>query len=242
MKFRNTVELEVWGDYALFSDPVTRVGGEKFTYQVPTYEAMKGVLHSVYWKPTIIWVVDEVRVMNQIQTETKGIRPIKYNSDKNDLSYYTYLKDVRYQIKAHFIMNENRPELEEDRNENKHHNIAKRMIEKGGRRDIFLGTRECQAYVKSCVFGEGEGFYDTLEEINFGNMYHGITYADEAYADLVPQTAGNMCTRFSKYIMKKGVIMYDAPEKCIHRVVRPMDIKPFGKKYNNFSSIEEVGD
>ena len=89
MKHDNFVEFEVNGDYALFSDPLTRVGGEKFTYQVPTYEALKGILQSVYWKPTIIWIIDEVRVMNQIQTETKGVRPIKYNSDKNDLSYYT---------------------------------------------------------------------------------------------------------------------------------------------------------
>ena len=73
-------------------------------------------------------------------------------------SYYTYLKDCRYQVKAHFIWNENRPELEKDRNENKHHNIAKRMIERGGRRDIFLGTRECQGYVSPCYFDGEKGF------------------------------------------------------------------------------------
>lgn len=99
----NSVEFQVTGDYALFSDPITRIGGEKFSYQIPTYEAIKGVLQSIYWKPTITWIIDKVRVMNQIQTETKGIRPIKYNDDKNDLSYYTYLKDCKYQVKAHFI-------------------------------------------------------------------------------------------------------------------------------------------
>ena len=72
MAFRNTVEFEVTGDYALFSDPIMRVGGEKFTLQVPTYEALKGIAASVYWKPTFIWVIDEVRVMNPIQTEVKG--------------------------------------------------------------------------------------------------------------------------------------------------------------------------
>lgn len=102
----NSVEFQVTGDYALFSDPITRIGGEKFTYQIPTYEAIKGILHSVYWKPTITWVIDKVRVMNQIQTETKGIRPIKYSYSKspNDLSYYTYLKDCKYQVKAAFYM------------------------------------------------------------------------------------------------------------------------------------------
>ena len=48
-KYDNIVEFQVTGDYALFSDPIMRVGGEKCTYQVPTYEALKGILHSVYW-------------------------------------------------------------------------------------------------------------------------------------------------------------------------------------------------
>ena len=61
----NIVEFEVYGNYALFSDPIMRVGGEKCSYQVPTYEALKGVLMSAYWKPTIIWYIDKVRVMKQ---------------------------------------------------------------------------------------------------------------------------------------------------------------------------------
>ena len=174
-KYRNTIEFEVYGSYALFSDPVMRVGGEKTSYHIPTYEALRGVVESIYWKPTIMWIVDAVRVMNPIQTETKGIRPIAYNGG-NELAYYTYLKDVRYQVRAHFEMNYNHPELEEDRNEYKHHNIAKRMVKRGGRRDIFLGTRECQAFEEPCTFGEGESFYDTMTgEVDYGFMYHGIT-------------------------------------------------------------------
>ena len=236
MGHRNTVEFEVTGDYALFSDPVTRVGGEKFSYQIPTYEALKGILQSCYWKPTFIWIIDEVRVMNPIQTETKGIRPIKYYNDKNDLSYYTYLKDCRYQVRAHFIWNENRPELEADRNENKHHNIAKRMIERGGRRDIFLGTRECQGYVKPCVFGEGKGDYDDIEELSFGMMYHGITYADEAYSE---ETKGKLSVRLWQAVMKKGIIAFPPPWECIYSIRREMNVKSFGHELNNFSEITE---
>ena len=152
----NIVEFEVYGDYALFSDPLMRLGGEKCSYQIPTYEALKGILSSVYWKPTFIWRILDVRVMNPIQTEVKGIRPIKY-SGGNDLAYYTYLKSCRYQVRACFDWNDNRPELCGDRNENKHHCIARRMIEKGGRRDIILGTRECQGYVEPCEIGSGAG-------------------------------------------------------------------------------------
>ena len=110
MQHRNEITFEVWGDYALFSDPIMRVGGEKCTMQIPTYEALKGVTASIYWKPTLIWVIDSVRIMNPIQTEVKGIRPIHYGGG-NDLSYYTYLKDCRYQVRAHFVWNQNRPEL-----------------------------------------------------------------------------------------------------------------------------------
>ena len=236
-KFPNIVEFEVTGDYGLFSDPVMRVGGEKCTYQIPTYEALKGILSSVYWKPTFVWVVDAVRIMNPIQTEVKGIRPIKYRGG-NDLAYYTYLKNCRYQVRAHFEWNENRPELAGDRNENKHHEIAKKMIEKGGRRDIFLGTRECQGYVEPCVFGQGKGAYDNLPELSFGLMYHGITYADEAYSE---ETKGKMTARFWRPVMKNGYIYFPRPEDCtIVKPLRDMEIKPFGE--GNFVGLKEFGE
>ena len=91
---RNTVEFAVTGKYALFSDILTRAGGEKTSYHIPTYEALKGIMHSVYWKPTIIWIIDDVRVMKPIRFCRKGIRPIRYIDGKNELAYYTYLENV----------------------------------------------------------------------------------------------------------------------------------------------------
>ncbi len=237
-RFPNIVEFQVTGSYGLFSDPVMRIGGEKCSYQIPTYEALKGVLSSVYWKPTIIWYIDAVRIMNQIQTEVKGIRPIKYFGG-NDLSYYTYLKNCNYHVRAHFEWNMNRPELEKDRNENKHHEIAKRMIQKGGRRDIFLGARECQAYVEPCVFEEGIGFYDDLPELSFGLMYHGLTYADEACSD---ETKNNMTANFWYPVMKNGVVTFPRPENCpLHKHIRAMDMKEFTPN-DDFSGLHEFGE
>lgn len=236
-KYPNIVEFQIAGNYALFSDPIMRIGGEKCSYQIPTYEALKGILSSVYWKPTFIWYIDEVRVMNPIQTEVKGIRPIKYGGG-NDLAYYTYLKDCRYQVKAHFEWNENRPELTADRNENKHHQIAQRMIQKGGRRDVFLGTRECQGYVEPCIFGSKKGAYDDLAELSFGLMYHGITYADEAYSE---ETKGKMTARFWYPVMKNGYIHFLRPEDCpAKKPLREMEMKPFGVE--NFTGLREFGE
>ena len=236
MKYKNSVEFELYGDYALFSDPSTSGGGEKCSLQIPTYEGLKGVLHSIYWKPTITWVVDEVRIMNIFQTESKGIRPIKYTGG-NDLSFYTYLKNVKYQVRAHFIWNENRPELISDRNEHKHFDIVNRSIKKGGRRDIFLGTRECQGYIEPCVFGEGESVYDDIPELAFGLMYHGVTYADESYSE---DTKDKMTMRYFYPIMKKGVIQFEKPWDCkINHIVKDMEIKKF-QQNKNFKSIEEL--
>ncbi|MBS4053508.1 MAG: type I-C CRISPR-associated protein Cas5 [Thermaerobacter sp.] len=226
----------VHGKYALFSDPITRVGGEKFSYQVPTYQALKGIIESVYWKPTFIWYIDKVRVMNRIQTQSKGVRPINYHSPGNELANYTYLKDVCYQVRAHFEWNEHRVEFDHDRNENKHHNVAKRMIERGGRRDIFLGTRECQGYVEPSIFGDGKGFYDHYGELNFGVMVHGFDYPDETGKDEMSVRLW----RASK--MDSGYIRFPAPTSdspdIVRRFIKPMKAKEF-KSAVNFSGLDE---
>ena len=236
---RNTVEFSVKGRYALFADPLTRAGGEKSTYMIPTYEALKGILHSCYWKPTFLWYIDGVRIMNPIRTVRKGIRPIRYGGG-NDLAYYTYLEDVHYQVRAHFYWNYNRPELEGDRIEHKHHNIAKRVIARGGRRDCFLGVRECSAAVEPCVFGEGEGYYDKTGEIPYNLMYHGITYADEYDALHNPEDAGWLTVRFWEPVMRNGVIDFLPPSECtIKRHIKKMEIKPFGTEHENFTGLAE---
>lgn len=217
MRKENIVQFKVYGKYALFTDPLTKIGGEKFSYQVPTYQALKGILESVYWKPTIVWTIDKVRVMKAIQTESKGIKPIKYGGG-NDLAYYTYLRDVEYQVQAHFTWNFLRKDLVQDRNENKHYFVAKRMIERGGRRDIFLGARECQGYVEPCVFGEGEGFYDDHPQLSFGMMFHGFDYPSETGVE-------ELHARFWSPHMKHGVIEMITPQDCeVRRFIRPMQL------------------
>ena len=63
----NKIQFKVQGQYALFTDPITRMGGEKMSYQIPTYGALRGIVEAIYWKPTIEWMIDKCRVMKQIQ-------------------------------------------------------------------------------------------------------------------------------------------------------------------------------
>lgn len=219
MEKGNRVEFKVTGKYALFTDPLTKIGGEKCSYHIPTYEALKGIISSVYWKPTIIWIIDRVRVMKRIRTQTRSAKPVEYGGG-NSLAIYTYLADVEYQVQAHFEWNMNRKDMEKDRNENKHHCVAKRMIDKGGRRDIFLGARECQGYVEPCKFGEGKSDYDDYGEIAFDLMFHGFDYPDELGKD-------ELHARFWRPKMVDGKINFIRPEACtIRKVVRTMKANP----------------
>lgn len=219
-KIRNQIEFEVYGAYALFTDPLMKLGGEKMTTQIPSYQSLKGIVESVYWKPSIIWYIDEIRVMNAIRMESKGVRPIDM-AGGNTLANYSYLRDVRYQVRAHFEFNTNRSDLQQDFNDYKHHNIAKRCVDKGGRRDVFLGTRECQAYVEPCEYGTGEGYYDDYDEVHFGMMVHGLNYPDETGRNLLE-------TRLWQPRMIKGYITFIRPEECsLVRPIKEMQAKPF---------------
>lgn len=228
---KNSIQFKVWGRYALFTDPLTKIGGERCSYHIPTYEALKGIAKSIYWKPTFIWVIDKLRVMNPVRTQTKGIKPLKFASGGNDLAIYTFLADVEYQVLAHFEWNMHRPELAKDRIDGKHFQIAQRMLERGGRQDIFLGTRDCQGYVEPCQFGEGKGHYDEIIELSYGLMFHGFDYPDETGKE-------ELVTRLWRPVMKKGIIEFDRPENCpVRKFVRYMQAKQFEEGYN-FDLVE----
>jgi CRISPR-associated protein Cas5d len=220
---KNKIEYLLRGRYALFTDPVTKIGGEKSTYHLPTYQALKGITESIYWKPTFIWLIDKVRVINKIRTESKNVKPLlmdgQYGSNRHDLSIYTYLKDVAYQVQAHFEWNMTREDLAVDRNEDKHYQIALRMLEKGGRRDIFLGTRECQGYVEPFRFGNGDGSYDGDSELSYGLMFHSFEYPSESGIE-------KLFARFWQAKLNGGIIEFPRPEDCPHkREIGPMALE-----------------
>lgn len=227
------IEFKVWGRFALFTDPLTKIGGEKCSYHIPTYEALKGIAKSIYWKPTFTWVIDEMRIMKRIRTQTKGTKPLEFRGG-NTLAIYTFLANVEYQVRAHFEWNTYRPELADDRNESKHHIIAKRMVDRGGRQDIFLGTRDCQGYVEQCQFGSSAGAYDVEGEVSYGLMFHGFDYPDETGEHKLE-------ARFWRPKMMNGIVRFQRPEQCdIRSFIRPMNPKQFELGRNMVNSETEA--
>jgi CRISPR-associated protein Cas5d len=226
----------------MFTDPLTRVGGEKCSYHVPTYEALKGIAKSIYWKPTLIWVIDAVRVMKRIRTQTKGTKPLAFGGG-NSLAIYTFLTGdpdpitgprVEYQVRAHFEWNEHRPGLAKDRIDGKHYQIARRSLALGGRQDIFLGTRDCQGYVEPCEFGAGAGEHDGKGELGFGLMFHSFDYPDETGVNALP-------SNFWRPQMVDGVLRFPRPEECpVKNEIREMLPKSFGIDHDLRNVIAEA--
>lgn len=137
------------GDYACFTRPEFKV--ERVSYDVPVPGALEGLLKSVYWKPSIRYVIDKIIVFNDIdfvnirRNEVKdkvslGTVKSRMNGKGGDPCIYTslsrsqrasmILKNVKYGIEFHFELTGLKSEEETD-GENKHYNIIKRRLEKG---------------------------------------------------------------------------------------------------------------
>lgn len=63
---RNPTPLQVklWGDYACFTRPEMKV--ERVSYPVMTPSAARGALEAIFWKPQVMWRVEEIHVLKPI--------------------------------------------------------------------------------------------------------------------------------------------------------------------------------
>lgn len=151
------VTLEVWGDFALWSRPEAKV--ERISYPVPTPSGIRGVLASIYAKPSeFYWQVVRIEVLKPIQylsfqrNEVKSKMPrfpaaqprsaciiIEENRTQRQA---IVLKDVRYRITAEIVP---RPEFAYPAARLR--NQFERRVKRG---QCFLqpalGTREFPAY------------------------------------------------------------------------------------------------
>lgn len=228
--------MSIRGDYALFTDPLTKGGGEKFTYQVPTYQALKGMVEACYWKPSLYYVIEAVKIMKPFQSETHGIRAPLANG-RNDLNYYTYLRDVEYYVRFHFEWNTLRPDLEADHNPAKHEQILLRSMSRGGRRDVFLGVRECMGYIDRLKKRDYEKAQTPFQgqKISFGLQFHSFAYPSESNE---ANKDGKLRANFAEVLMDNGEITFERPEKSpIQHVLSDYHIRQFGAQ--DIRSVDE---
>lgn len=208
------ISVTVWGDFACFTSPATKV--ERLSQACPTPSAARGILSSIYNKPKeFFWMVTKIEVLKPIRyisvkrnevKETLGndMKPIDTSDEKKRTQRQTvFLYDVRYRITAKII-----PRSAFQGTVAQLYAQAERRIKDG---KCFcqpaLGLRECVAY-----FSESDPNEKSIQQdMDFGLMVYDIFDLHDA------EVRKKTRTKLSLYhaVMKQVVIEvppYDSPE------------------------------
>ena len=207
------VKVHVWGDYALFSRPELKT--ERYSYDVITPSAARGILDAVYWHPGLRWVIDKIYVKNPISFTSVRRNEVKskilasnvlqayngadkplYISTREDIVQRAALMlcNVSYVIEAHFEMTD---KANASDNPGKFKDIIMRRLRRG---ECFqmpcLGCREFPANFALCEEEEIHTAYDEVPEKDLGLMLYDMDYSD-------PE---NIQPMFFHAVMRHGVI------------------------------------
>lgn len=149
--------LEIWGDFALWTRPESKV--ERMTYAVPTPGAIRGVLSAIYSKPPeFYWQVQKIEVLSPIrylsfkrnEVKSKMMKIPQANvfkaciliEDDRTQRQSVVLRDVRYRITAEIVPRETYGHAPE--------NLMDQFERRVKRGQAFMqpcmGTREFPAY------------------------------------------------------------------------------------------------
>ena len=207
------VKVKVWGDYALFSRPELKV--ERYSYDVITPSAARGILEAIYWHPGLRWNIDRIYVKNPIcftsvrRNEVKskvsasnvlqvynGADKPLYINTKNEIVQRasTILCDVCYVIEAHFEMTEKANETD---NPGKFKDIMMRRLRRGECYHMpYFGCGEFPAHFCLCEEEEIHTAYDDVSERDLGLMLYDMDYSNK----------DNIQAMFFRAVLKKGVL------------------------------------
>jgi CRISPR-associated protein Cas5d len=206
------IRAEVWGDYALFTRPELKV--ERYSYDVMTPGAARGILEAICWKPAIRYKIDRIYVLNPIRFTNirrnevsekisadnvlnvmkKGKGALFINrSDLIQQRAATVLKDVRYIIEAHFEMTDRAGER--DTPEKFYNMISRRLRQGQCYHHPCFGVREFPVNFR---LYEEEIVSATCEDENrdLGLMLYDMDYSDSE----------NITPTFFRAELKKGIL------------------------------------
>jgi len=115
-------QVRIRGDLACFTRPEMKV--ERFSYEIITPSAARGVIEAVLWKPAITWRIDRIALLAPVvftsfkRNEVKQPIPLPSKRQMNDTGGVSRflieeereqrntvaLRDVDYAVTAHFEM------------------------------------------------------------------------------------------------------------------------------------------
>ena len=210
------ITIEVWGDLACFSMPVSKV--ERLTYPFPTPSAARGILSAIYSKPTeFYWQVNSIQVLrpikyisfkrNELKCTVSG-KGYVYADDERTQRQTVALQDVKYRISASMIKRRSFKGTEEQL-----YDQALRRIRCG--KAYFqpsFGLREFAAYFEEYVPSPDED-KPIAESLDAGLMVYDIFDFTKEEGAVKPKTSPRLSLFHAK--MENGVITvppYDSPE------------------------------
>lgn len=157
--------IEIKGDYALFSRSELKV--ERYSYDVITPSAARGIIEAIYWKPAICYEIDKIHVLSEprftnirrnevgkkisakeIRSLMNGTGGTPYLDTKKEIQQRasTVLRDVHYLVEFHFEITDKAGETDTPE---KHYNILLRRLRNGQNfHQPCLGVREFPAEVR----------------------------------------------------------------------------------------------
>lgn len=207
------VKVKVWGDYALFARPELKT--ERYSYDIITPSAARGILEAIYWHPGLRWVIDRIYVQNPIRFTSVRRNEVKskvsaqnvlqaYNGSDKPLYLSTrdeivqrasvILKDVSYVIEAHFEMTDKANDTD---NPGKFKDIIMRRLKRGECYHMpYFGVREFPANFCLCEDKKIISAYEMVPKTDFGLMLYDMDYSDKE----------NIRPMFFRAVMKKGVL------------------------------------
>ena len=186
------IQLEVWGDYALFSRPELKV--ERMSYDVPTPSAARGLVEAIYYHPGLCWHIDRIYVLEPIRFVS--IRRNEVDSklhattaravaQGNGAPFYLVtsqsivqraslvLQKVHYVIEAHFTMTD---QAAPGDNPGKFQDIVTRRMERGQCfHTPYFGCREFPAHFRRWQNGPIPSIDETRD---LGLMLYDFDYTD----------------------------------------------------------------
>lgn len=186
----NIYQVRIRGAVACFTRPEFKT--ERFSYEVITPSAARGVFEAILWKPAIRWhirrimllaparfiqvkrneVTKRASVLN-IQTASRRGAPLDYFADEDRAQRNTLaLRDVDYAVEAEFRMTAQRGS---DDNPRKFDEMFRRRLERGQfHMQPYLGCREFPAIVEA-YSGDPPPLAEETRDL--GYMLHDIRYS-----------------------------------------------------------------
>lgn len=206
------VKVRVWGERALFTRPEFKV--ERYSYDVITPSAARGLLEAIYWDPAIRWVIDKLYVKKPIKFDSiqrneisstgtashmlqaiNGKRGPLYINTKKDIvqSNTVLLVDVEYVIESHFEMTD---KAQPGEHPAKYKAIMKRRLKQGACYYMpYFGCREYPANFELCNEDDIQTQYQGIVK-ELGYMLYDFDYSNPE--DIKPM--------FFQAVLKDGVL------------------------------------